>query len=64
MTKMLIGRAYITLALALSVTLAAFAAIVAWPLAVAHLFVAGALAWAYLRPMELEVSEEIQRRAR
>lgn len=60
MNKTLAGRLYVVVALALSLTLAAFSVIVAWQLALMHAFISGALAWAYFRPLDLEVWEEVQ----
>jgi hypothetical protein len=63
MTKAgIVKRAYVALALSLSITAALFSLSVGiWQLAIGHLFVAGALAWGYLRPMDLEALEEVQR---
>lgn len=52
-------RLYVVVALALSITLSGFALWFGiWQLGVAHLFVAGALACAYTRPLDLNVLDE------
>lgn len=63
MNKMLMTRGMVALAGALSITMAIAAAVArAWPLIPVHAFISLALLSAYLRPMDVDILDEVQRR--